>query len=71
MGMFTQRPEEPTEWAGLPSEPVDQDWLSEQLTGTTTGPDAALLTGGVTSVAISIDMPSTDPADVANTADEG
>lgn len=23
--MFTQRPEEPTEWAGLPSEPLDRD----------------------------------------------
>ncbi|MGN8026583.1 hypothetical protein [Microbacterium sp. 22242] len=25
MGMFTQKPEEPTEWAGLPSEPLDRD----------------------------------------------
>ncbi|MCD2499972.1 hypothetical protein [Microbacterium nymphoidis] len=25
MGMFTQKPEEPAEWAGLPSEPVRRD----------------------------------------------
>ena len=25
MGMFTQKPEEPTEWTGLPSEPVRRD----------------------------------------------
>ncbi|WP_433675421.1 hypothetical protein [Microbacterium gorillae] len=25
MGMFTQKPEEPAEWAGLPSEPIRRD----------------------------------------------
>lgn len=70
MGMFTQRPEEPTEWAGLPSEPLDPEWISQQLSGATAGPDSTLLAGGVTSVALSIDMPSTDDADTAGTPHE-
>lgn len=31
MGLFTQRPEEPTEWAGLPSEPEDARSAAELL----------------------------------------
>lgn len=31
MGMFTQRPEEPTEWAGLPSEPLRPRNAAERL----------------------------------------
>ncbi|GAA3916112.1 hypothetical protein [Microbacterium invictum] len=38
MGIFQQRPEEPTEWAGLPSEPWEPVFRVEQLAG---APDAA------------------------------
>lgn len=31
MGLFQHRPEEPTEWGGLPSEPVDPLRQEEQL----------------------------------------
>lgn len=31
MGQFTTRPEEPTEWAGLPSEPVQSRPEAESL----------------------------------------
>ncbi|MET0736259.1 MAG: hypothetical protein ABWY55_11560 [Microbacterium sp.] len=35
MGLFQHRPEDPTEWAGLPSEPLHDEWAAERL------PDAA------------------------------
>ncbi len=35
MGLFSQLPEEPTEWAGLPSEPARAESSAERL------PDAA------------------------------
>ncbi len=31
MGLFQQRPEEPTEWGGLPSEPLQPRSAAEQL----------------------------------------
>lgn len=31
MGLFSQRPEEPTEWAGLPSEPARPETTAERL----------------------------------------
>lgn len=31
MGLFVQRPEEPSEWAGLPGEPVRQRSRAEML----------------------------------------
>lgn len=31
MGLFSQRPEEPTEWAGLPSEPSRHETAAERL----------------------------------------
>lgn len=31
MGLFVQRPEEPSEWAGLPGEPVRQRTRAEML----------------------------------------
>jgi hypothetical protein len=32
MGLFSQRPEEPAEWAGLPSEPARAESSAERLT---------------------------------------
>jgi hypothetical protein len=31
MGLFQHRPEDPTEWAGLPAEPLDEESLAERL----------------------------------------
>lgn len=31
MGLFQHRPEEPTEWAGLPSEPLEPESAVERL----------------------------------------
>jgi hypothetical protein len=31
MGLFQHRPEEPTEWGGLPAEPLDQDPVEKLL----------------------------------------
>ena len=57
MGLFTSRPEEPTEWAGLPSEPLRPRSAAEQLDAEV--PDTDLLAGtGIAS--ISIPMPVVD-----------
>lgn len=32
MGLFQQRPEEPTEWAGIPSDPAREETAAERLT---------------------------------------
>ncbi|TDN92535.1 hypothetical protein [Microbacterium sp. BK668] len=40
MGLFTQRPEENEEWAGLPSEPHRPESAAEMLTDASS-PDAA------------------------------
>lgn len=34
MGLFSQRPEEPAEWAGLPSEPARPESAAERLADT-------------------------------------
>lgn len=31
MGLFSQRPEEPAEWAGIPSEPLRSETAAERL----------------------------------------
>ena len=65
MGLFASRPEEPTEWAGLPSEPLTADSLGP-LPPDTVATDAGGLFGiaPVESIAISIPLtPFTDPSD--------
>lgn len=55
MGLFTQKPEEPTEWAGLPSEPVkghDTDLEQGADVITEVGIDPSL--GNVSSVSIDL-----------------
>lgn len=58
MGLFASRPEEPSEWAGIPSEPLQADASSDLPTG---GPvlDALELVEGesLTSVTIALEMP--------------
>lgn len=43
MAMFGSRPEEPTEWAGLPSEPLDNDDVTNLLPATPTGSEGDVL----------------------------
>lgn len=58
MGLFTQQPEDPAEWAGLPSEPLRPETDAERLRDAG-GADPASLIGmrdeGVRSVGIPLD----------------
>ncbi|WP_170285515.1 hypothetical protein [Microbacterium rhizomatis] len=45
MGLFASRPEEPTEWAGLPSEPFEQSATESIADGATSTTSASLLIG--------------------------
>lgn len=65
MGLFSQRPEEPTEWAGLPSEPARPESSAERL------PDAAAVdlgglgaTGLSDGISIVIPVPPVTDVDV-------
>lgn len=58
MGLFVQRPEEPTEWAGLPSEPLRDETASERL------PDAPSVDVGA------VDAAAVDLGGVARTGVE-
>ena len=62
MGLFAARPEEPTEWAGLPSEPLTADSLGPLPPDT-----AATAAGGLFGIApvesIAISIPLTPFAD--------
>jgi hypothetical protein len=56
MGLFSQQPEEPTEWAGLPSEPREPETAAERLDAAAADP---LGIAGSGSTSISIPMPPT------------
>jgi hypothetical protein len=59
MGQFTTRPEEPAEWAGLPSEPHETGPAAESLAAPIESADSfAFLGGAVESVVIPL---SPDP----------
>ncbi|WJM17091.1 hypothetical protein [Microbacterium arborescens] len=64
MGLFMQRPEEPSEWAGLPSEPVRRTSNAELLPNEPPPADPAgdlLGGGGIASITIPLPVPS-EPA---------
>lgn len=70
MGLFANRPEEQTEWAGLPSEPRNED----DQTRLPTEPDADVLgldPGDVGSVSIAVPLPDApeEPGEDASDAD--
>ena len=53
MGQFTTRPEEPAEWAGLPSEPHEARPAAESLAAPIESADSlAFLGGAIESVVI-------------------
>lgn len=61
MGLFTQRPEEPSEWAGLPSEPVRRKSNAELLPDEPPAADPAgdlLGGGGIASISIPLAGPT-------------
>lgn len=61
MGLFQQLPEEPTEWAGLPSEPLQPETAAQRLDAGAGLDPTALPLGSGGSIAI----PITPPADAA------
>lgn len=55
MGLFTPRPEEPTEWAGLPSEPLEPRSPADRLPTEESVDVLGLVTGaGVASVSLDV-----------------
>lgn len=65
MGLFQHRPEEPQEWAALPSEPLEPANPAEQLPAASIDPSAIDLAAS-TSVVIPVVPPASEAADVAN-----
>lgn len=57
MGLFASRPEEPFEWAGLPSEPLAPRSDAELLEEPPVDPFAISASGG----SITIDVPTATP----------
>ncbi len=53
MGLFAQQPEEPTEWAGLPDEPLRPRTVAEML-----GADQPVPTTGTLATAGSVELTS-------------
>ncbi|MCW2164786.1 hypothetical protein B0I12_001921 [Microbacterium hydrothermale] len=68
MGLFVQRPEEPSEWAGLPGEPVRARTAAEMLPDDDQ-PDAspAALLGLVDGSVASIEVPIPSPSETGET----
>lgn len=66
MGLFASLPEEPSEWAGLPSEPLEPESEAERLHSATTIDALGLAAGAaVKSIVIPVepiaDPPATSP----------
>lgn len=61
MGLFAARPEEPFEWAGLPSEPLQPESDAEHLDAVAIDP-AGLVGSGLGSIVIPVD-PAADGAE--------
>lgn len=62
MGLFTQRPEQNEEWAGLPSEPLRPESAAERLPQVAAEAASLHVGGGVESIVIPIE-PFADPQD--------
>jgi len=60
MGLFTQRPEEPAEWAGLPSEPVQPRSPAETLLPPVADLPVFGLGGAVESVPVAVETDAED-----------
>ena len=76
MGIFQSRPEEPTEWAGLPADPWEPRVPGELLGDASTDPAAvgdvaALGVPGVTGIVISVPIMAEPEAADAGAAEPG
>lgn len=75
MGLTSHRPEDPVEWAGLPSEPAKAESLAERLTEAATldalvdSADALLYGGTVESIVIPV-APSIEIAEAQGSAED-
>lgn len=59
MGLFASRPEEPSEWAGIPSEPLQADPSADLSTGGRVLDALELVEGeSLTSVTIALEIPA-------------
>jgi hypothetical protein len=65
MGQFTTRPQEPAEWAGLPSEPAEIRSAAESLAAPAAAGDPLALWGGAVE---SIVIPVIPVVEIAQTA---
>ncbi|MCR2809226.1 MULTISPECIES: hypothetical protein [unclassified Microbacterium] len=62
MGLFTPRPEEPAEWAGLPSEPLEPVHAVDSLDPATGYTDPLRVLGpAVQSIVIPVVVPVAEP----------
>lgn len=72
MGLFTSRPEEPTEWAGLPSEPLEVPDAERIGDASTSAASLSLLGGGaVESILVPISVVVEIPTAAATTGEDG
>lgn len=61
MGLFSSRPQEPSEWAGLPSEPLRAESEAERLSAAVDVDPAGLVGGGFGSIVIPVEPVSDEP----------
>lgn len=69
MGLFASRPEEPFEWAGLPSEPLSERSDAELLEDPPVDPFAISTANGAASISIDVSVPD-DASDASDTSDD-
>ncbi|WP_336644888.1 hypothetical protein [Microbacterium sp. USHLN186] len=69
MGLFTQKPQEPSAWAALPGEPLDETAPTERLDE---APALDLMDVGLTAKYTTVVVPVAPPApEAADVADAG
>lgn len=69
MGLFASRPEEKSEWAGLPAEPLREQSDAELLPPPAADPFAIRPDAAAGSIVITVPSPASDAADPANSAE--
>lgn len=70
MGLFTQKPQEPSAWAALPGEPLDETNPTERLDeAPAVDPMDVGLGAQYSTIVFPVKAPAPDAADVADTGD--
>lgn len=66
MGLFQKLPEDPVEWAGLPSEPLPEETAAQRLADSGPTADVGLGFGDISTIVIpvapQIEIPASDTA---------